>query len=169
MIFYIKNRKTQKEKPFFKEQKNQTYGRVETAKDVVLLLYFATTTRSAQDKWERLTNKEKKCLMEQINRIELKGNVGNIRIKTVGDNTVANFSLATNYLYTGKNGEGVVETTWFNVVAWGGKGMPDFKNITKGMPLHVTGRMRTAKFNGNDGEEKTIYEVVANRVSTVEA
>lgn len=106
--------------------------------------------------------------MEQINRIELKGNVGNIRINSVANNSVANFSLATNYLYTGKGGEGVVETTWFNVVAWGGKGMPDFKAITKGTPVHLVGRMRQTKFNGNDGEEKTVYEVIASKLDIVD-
>ena len=107
--------------------------------------------------------------MEQLNKIELRGNVGNIRIQAVGDNEVAHFSLATNYAYKGKDGIPVIETTWHNIVAWNGKGMPDFKKILKGSSVYVTGRIRFQKFNGSDGTEKQIYEVLANRVVIVES
>ena len=102
--------------------------------------------------------------MEQLNRIELRGNVGNIRISEVGESKVARFSVATNFIYKGKDNEGVVETTWHNVVAWSGKGMPDFTAITKGAPVYVTGRIRTSRFTGSDGTEKTVYEVVASKI-----
>lgn len=100
-------------------------------------------------------------LMEQLNRIELRGNVGIIRISEVGSSKVARLSLATNYLYKNRDGEGVVETTWHNIVAWEGKGMPDFSRISKGMQLYVCGRVRQSRFTGSDGTEKQIYEVIA--------
>ena len=75
--------------------------------------------------------------MEQLNRIELRGNVGNIRVSTVGTGQVARFSLATNFLYKNKDGEATVETTWHNIVAWSGKGMPEFEKIGKGSPVYV--------------------------------
>ncbi len=106
--------------------------------------------------------------MEQINKIELRGNVGNIKIQKVGDNEVARISLATNYVYKGKDGTPVIETTWHTISAWNGKGMPDFSKITKGALLHVFGRMRSQKFEGSDGTERQIYEVLANRLSIVE-
>ena len=103
-------------------------------------------------------------IMEQLNRIELRGNVGNVRISAVGGSQVARFSLATNFMYKTKDGEAVVETTWHNIVAWAGKGMPDFSAIVKGAPLYVAGRLRTSRFTGNDGTEKTVYEVIASKV-----
>ena len=106
--------------------------------------------------------------MEQLNRIELRGNVGNIRISEVGESKVARFSVATNFIYKGKDTEGVVETTWHNVVAWSGKGMPDFTAITKGAPVYVTGRIRTSRFTGSDGTEKTVYEVVASKIEVLD-
>ena len=106
--------------------------------------------------------------MEQLNRIELRGNVGNIRISEVGESKVARFSVATNFIYKGKDNEGVVETTWHNVVAWSGKGMPDFTAITKGAPVYVTGRIRTSRFTGSDGAEKTVYEVVASKIEVLD-
>lgn len=106
--------------------------------------------------------------MEQLNRIELRGNVGNIRISEVGESKVARFSVATNFIYKGKDNEGVVETTWHNVVAWSGKGMSDFTAITKGAPVYVTGRIRTSRFTGSDGTEKTVYEVVASKIEVLD-
>ncbi len=102
--------------------------------------------------------------MEQLNRIELRGNVGNVRLTNVGDSRVARFSLATNFIYKGKEGDAVIETTWHNVVAWDSKGMPDLHKIEKGVPLYVCGRLRTSKFTGSDGTEKQVYEVVANKI-----
>lgn len=106
--------------------------------------------------------------MEQINKIELRGNVGNIKIQKVGDNEVARISLATNYVYKGKDGTPVIETTWHTISAWNGKGMPDFSKIRKGALLHVFGRMRSQKFESSDGTEKQFYEVLANRLNIVE-
>lgn len=107
--------------------------------------------------------------MEQLNRIELRGNVGNCKIQTVGNSKVARFSVATNYIFKGRDGNAVIETTWHNVVAWGGRGMPaDLSRIAKGAFVYVSGRMRQQKFTGNDGTEKTVYEVIARAVDILE-
>ncbi len=103
--------------------------------------------------------------MEQLNRIELKGNVGNVRITDVGSNRVARFSLATNYLYKTREGEAAVETTWHNIVVWAGRNMPPLEKIEKGTPVHVIGRMRSSKYTAADGTERQSYEVVANKLT----
>ena len=102
--------------------------------------------------------------MEHINRSELQGRVGNIRTNVVGDTRVANFSLATDYLYKTRDGAAISETTWHNVVAWSGKNMPDLDKIEKGTPLHLTGRLRTNRYTSADGTEKLFYEVLAYRI-----
>ncbi len=51
--------------------------------------------------------------MEQLNRIEIRGNVGNVNILKVGESRVAHFSVATNYAYKDRNGEAVIETTCY--------------------------------------------------------
>ena len=99
--------------------------------------------------------------MEQINKIELRGIVGNARVQVVGDKKVIRFSLATEYAYKDRNGEPVIDTTWHNVSAWEGKGMPDLDTITKGSAVHVIGRMRYSKYTGSDGTEKQSFEVSA--------
>ena len=105
--------------------------------------------------------------MENINRIELQGRVGTIRTNTVNGSVVANFSLATDLLYKNREGGGVSETTWHNVVAWSGKDMPDLSRITVGTPLYVCGRMRSTKYTAADGTDKYFFEVLANKVRFV--
>ena len=107
-------------------------------------------------------------LMEHINRIELKGRVGTIRTNIVGNTKVANFSLATDYLYKGRDGAAISETTWHNIVAWAGKDMPDLDSISKGMPLHLTGRLRANRYTTAEGTEKMFYEVLAYKIRKVE-
>ena len=102
--------------------------------------------------------------MEYINRIELQGRVGNIRTNVIGETRVANFSLVTENLYKTRDGAAISETTWHNVVAWHNKGMPDLDRISKGTPLHLTGRLRTNRYTSADGTEKMYYEVFAYRI-----
>lgn len=106
--------------------------------------------------------------MEHINRIELQGRVGNVRSNVAGDTRVANFSLVTDYLYKGRDGSAISETTWHNIVAWSGKNMPDLTQICKGTPLHLTGRLRTNRYTSADGTEKQFYEVLAYRIQILE-
>ena len=106
--------------------------------------------------------------MEHINRIELQGRVGTIRTNIVGNSKVANFSLATDYLYKTRDGSAISETTWHNIVAWAGKDILEPDCITVGTPLHVTGRLRTNRYTSTDGTEKIFYEVVASKVTKVE-
>ena len=102
--------------------------------------------------------------MEHINRIEIQGRVGTVRTNTVNDTMVANFSVATDYLYKSKDGAGVSETTWHNVVAWANKDMPDLRRIAKGTPVYVSGRMRSSKYTTSEGVEKNFNEILANKL-----
>ena len=106
--------------------------------------------------------------MEYINKIELQGRVGTLRTNTVNGTMVANFSLATEALYKNREGGGVSETTWHNVVAWSGKDMPDLSILCKGMQVNVTGRLRTFRYTNTEGVEKQLYEVVASKVRIIE-
>ena len=46
--------------------------------------------------------------------------------------------------------------------------MPDFSKITKGSFVQVSGRLRTQEFDGADGNKKTIWEVLANRLIIID-
>ncbi len=105
--------------------------------------------------------------MEQINRIEVQGKIGNVRINSYNDNQVANFSVVTNYLYRNKEGD-VIETTWHNVVAWEGKNMPDFEKLVKGATANVVGRLKSNKYTSADGIERVGFEIIANKISILD-
>jgi len=107
--------------------------------------------------------------MEQMNRIELRGNVGGVRppLKEDGPHAV-NFSLATNYVFKVRNTEAQIETTWHNIVAWNLKGMPDLSNLQIGTPLHVIGRLRQNRYTGADGQERYTYEVIASTIEILD-
>ncbi len=106
--------------------------------------------------------------MEHINRIELQGRIGTIRTQEFNGRKVANFSMATEYLYKTREGNAAIETTWFNVTAWDGKNMPDFEQIQKGCPVYVAGRMKSSKYTTADGIEKVYMEVIADKVKFIE-
>ena len=105
--------------------------------------------------------------MEQLNRIELRGNVGTVRVRRVGDTKVADISLATNYVYKGRDGAPVIETTWHYITAWEGKNMPDLESICRGDKLYVFGRLRSQRYTGNDGVERTAYDVLASKLQLI--
>jgi single stranded DNA-binding protein len=105
--------------------------------------------------------------MEHLNRIELKGRIGTIRVNDVNGTRVAHFSVITEHLYKTREGNAVSESTWFNVTAWNSRDMPAFEKLAKGMPVYVCGRMRTSRYTSADGMEKIYYEILANKIRLV--
>lgn len=105
--------------------------------------------------------------MEQLNRIELRGNVGSIKIQNFQDNRMAKIYLATSYAFRDKNGSAVIETTWHNVVAWENDKMPNFDYVSKGTKLYVVGRLRSQHYTTAEGEERTANEIVASRMAVI--
>lgn len=102
--------------------------------------------------------------MEHFNRIELRGRVGTIRTNEVNGSKVANFSVVTEHLYKTREGNATSETTWFNVTAWENRSLPDLNELNKGMPIYVSGRMRTSRYTTAEGIEKQFYEILANKI-----
>ena len=99
---------------------------------------------------------------EFLNAVEIKGIVGRVTRTQVGETTFVNFSVVTEYTYTGKEGTTMIETTWFNCVS--------FKNIPidKGDYVHCLGHFRARRYTDNSGVERISYEVVANSVTVLE-
>ena len=105
--------------------------------------------------------------MEFLNRIELRGIVGTSALNRIGDSEVCRFSIVTEYSYKDRENNPVVDTTWFNVTAWEGKNMPDFRQISKGAIVQVAGRVRTFRFTSADGVERSGWEILARRVAVL--
>ncbi|MCQ2181877.1 MAG: single-stranded DNA-binding protein [Bacteroidales bacterium] len=107
--------------------------------------------------------------MEQLNRIELRGTVGSVRLQTYDDNVVARMSVATNVAYRDKDGSAVIETTWHNVSAWEGKEIRNLEKIEKGTKVYVQGRLRNTRFVGQDGIEHYSTDIQAYRIVIIES
>ncbi len=105
--------------------------------------------------------------MEQINRIELLGIVGNVRFLHLGDKLMAKFTVVTNRAYKNKEGAPVIETTWHNVIAFEGKNVQDLDKIEKGKPVRLTGRLQVQRYTGVDGVEKTSVEVFCTKLTFI--
>ena len=105
--------------------------------------------------------------IEQINRIEILGFVGSIRLSNVGDKRLANFTMATNYAFKDKEGHPVIETTWHNVRAFEGEHIGDLDRLERGSTVHVVGRLQVQRYMSAEGIEKTSVTVLAHRVEIV--
>lgn len=106
--------------------------------------------------------------MEQINRIELAGFIGNISVKSIEGTKMARFAVATNYAYKSKDGCAVIDTTWHSCVAWEGPDIADLENIKKGDQVHLFGRIRQQGYVDSSGYDRTISEVVVSELKLVE-
>ena len=106
--------------------------------------------------------------MEQLNRIELRGVVGSVRLQTFEDSRMARISLATNYAYKDRDGAAVIDTSWHNVLAWEGRNIHDLDKITKGTKLYVTGRIRYQKYTGLDGVDRVGTDILASRIQIID-
>ena len=65
-----------------------------------------------------------------INKVELRGRIGTVRVQAIGDRLVANFSLCTEKHYQDKKGNNLIECCWHHVVVYDGEGInlePDGK------------------------------------------
>ena len=106
--------------------------------------------------------------MTFLNKIELRGIVGNSTVARIGDTEVCRFSLVTEYASRDIKGNLVMESTWFNVTAFAGKGMPaDLNQVAKGTVVFVRGRVRSFKYTEASGAERTGWEIVARGVEIV--
>lgn len=107
--------------------------------------------------------------MEQLNRIQLRGIIGSLRITEVQGKKIARISVATNYCFRDAEGVAVIETTWHNVTAWEkGPYVTDFDKLEKGKAVFVEGRLVTQRYTGADGEARYTYEVRANALNIIE-
>ena len=106
--------------------------------------------------------------MEHINRIEILGHIGTVKVMDTASNKMARLSVATDYIYKTKDGSAIIETTWHNVVIWEGRGCNDVSQLSKGDIVHVTGRLRTQSYVGMDGEKRYFTEIMANGVERLQ-
>ena len=60
------------------------------------------------------------------------------------------------------------ETQWHNVVVWGNQADSCKQYLSKGSMVLVTGPIRSRKYTTRDGDERTLYELIANNVRFIQ-
>ena len=107
--------------------------------------------------------------MEYLNRIELRGVVGSAKLTTCGTLSICNFSLLTEYAYKGESGCLTIDSMWWTVIVIrSNPALPALCEIQKGTKVYVQGRVRTKRYCDAQGNDRTVYEVVAQELKIVE-
>ncbi len=105
-----------------------------------------------------------------INKVTLIGNLGgDPEIRHLENGTaVGRFSLATNESYKDKDGNWQTLTEWHNIVVWRELAERAEKQLKKGSPVYVEGKITYRKYTGQDGVERTAADIVANLFRSLE-
>ncbi len=77
---------------------------------------------------------------------------------------VANLRMAINRTYKSQTGEMKEEVTFVGVVVWGKQAENCAEYISKGTPIFVEGRLQSRQWETEDGQKRSVLEVVADRV-----
>jgi single-strand DNA-binding protein len=100
-----------------------------------------------------------------INKVILIGNLGaDPELKYLQSGAaVANISIATSESWKDKgSGERQERTEWHNVCFFGRLAEIAAEYLTKGAQVYVEGRLRTRKWQDNDGHERAATDIVAS-------
>ena len=104
--------------------------------------------------------------MANFNKVILMGNLTKdpeLRFTPSGA-PVCNFDLAINRSYTTQTGEKREEVCYITIVVWGKQAESCGEYLHKGRPTLVEGHLQQRSWETPDGQKRSKYEVVAERV-----
>jgi len=101
-----------------------------------------------------------------LNKVFIIGNLTrDPELKTIPSGTaVTTFSLATNRVWTDKNGAKQEGTDYHNIVVFGRQAETVAQYLKKGSSALVEGRLTTRRWEGADGVKKYRTEIIADRI-----
>ena len=103
--------------------------------------------------------------MAGINKVILIGNLGRDPEMRYTPNSIAvcSFSVATSETYKDRNsGERITQTEWHNIVLWRGLAETSEKYLRKGSKVYIEGKLKTRKWDDNQGITRYSTEIVAD-------
>ncbi len=77
---------------------------------------------------------------------------------------VTNFSVATNQVYTDRDGNRQEKAEFHNVAVFGRQAENSAQYLSKGRQVLVEGRLQTRSWEGPDGNKRYRTEIIADRV-----
>ncbi len=83
---------------------------------------------------------------------------------TTSGQTVVSFGVATNRIWTDKNGQRQKQAEFHNVVAWGRLAEICQKYLSKGKLIYIEGRLQTRTWQDQSGAKRNRTEIVAERM-----
>ena len=105
--------------------------------------------------------------MASVNKVILVGKLGRdpeVRYQA-GGAPVCNISIATTSSWKDKQtGEPREETEWHRVVFYNRLAEITGEYLRKGRPVYVEGRLRTRKWQGQDGKDNYTTEIIAEQM-----
>jgi len=104
--------------------------------------------------------------MANLNRVFLMGNLTRDLELKYGKNgqPVTNVRLAVNRTYTTQSGEKKEEVCFVTIVVWGKQAESCHMYLKKGSAVFVEGRLQYRTWEADDGQKRSVLEVVADRV-----
>lgn len=100
--------------------------------------------------------------MPNLNKVMLIGHLTrDVETRAVGGNTVANFGMAVNHKWKGKDGEKKEETCFVDLEAWNRSAEVLAQYVKKGDPLYVEGRLKLDTWE-KDGQKFSKLRVVVD-------
>ena len=103
------------------------------------------------------------------NDVSLIGRVGKDLVISGRDETlIVTVILATNESWHDKDGKIVEHTDWHSVVFFNKTARIVKEHVTKGMLLHIKGKLRTSKWSDKENIEHYKTQVIANKVGFLE-
>lgn len=102
-----------------------------------------------------------------VNKVILIGRLGrDPELKyTPSGAPVARFSLATDEVFKDRSGEQQRRTEWHTIVAWNKLAEICGEYLTKGKQVYIEGSIRSRQWEGQDGNKRTAYEIVARQMT----
>jgi single-strand DNA-binding protein len=101
-----------------------------------------------------------------LNRVQLIGNLTrDPELRQIpGGQTVASFSIATNFTWTDQSGQRQDKSEFHNIVAW--RKLADIcgQYLRKGSKIFLEGRLQTREWEGEDGVKRYRTEIVADNM-----
>ena len=101
-----------------------------------------------------------------LNRVQLIGNLTrDPELRQIpGGQTVASFSIATNFTWTDQSGQRQDKSEFHNIVAW--RKLADIcgQYLRKGSKIFLEGRIQTREWEGEDGVKRYRTEIVADNM-----
>jgi single-strand DNA-binding protein len=101
-----------------------------------------------------------------VNKVILVGRLGkDPEVRYTAEGTaVANFSLATDESFTDRAGDKQSRTEWHRIVVWKRLAEVCGEHLHKGKQVYIEGSLRSRKWQDRNQNERTSFEVVANRM-----